>query len=187
MTGADVVLQPLGLIHTPHLDPGQTPIQPCFAGDIRGEVWLDPAYGEGLEGLAAFSHVFLIYHLHKAEPGPLRVKPFLVDELKGIFACRYPHRPNRLGMSLVKLLAVEGNRVFFEGADMLDGTPLLDIKPYYPKADCPDAAWGGWTEQLEVDTARRLGSRQGTAPAGACLVPDGTYIRTDRLPALPLD
>ena len=182
-----MILQPLGLIHTPHHDPDRTPIQPCFAGAVRGEVRLDPAYMAGLEGLAAFSHVFLIYHLHKAEPGPLRVKPFLLDEFKGIFACRYPHRPNALGMSLVKLLAVEGDRLLFEGADMLDGTPLLDIKPYYPKADCPDAAWGGWTEQLEPDTARRIGSRRETPTAGIHLVPEGTYLRIGRLPSQPLD
>ena len=168
MTDADVILQPLGVIRTPHQDPDRTPIQPCFAGAARGEVRLDPGYVEGLDGLAAFSHMFLIYHLHQAEPGSLRVKPFMLDELKGVFACRYPHRPNRLGMSLVKILAVEGDRVVFEGADMLDGTPLLDIKPYFPKADCPDAAWGGWTEQIEVEAARRIVSR------------------TDRLPGLPL-
>jgi tRNA (Thr-GGU) A37 N-methylase len=82
-------LQPLGILHTPHQELDQTPIQPCFAEGIRGEIHLDPAYAEGLEGLEAFSHVFLIYHLHRAESGPLRVKPFLLDDLKGIFACRY--------------------------------------------------------------------------------------------------
>ena len=153
-------LQPMGLIRTPHQVPDQTPIQPCFAEGIRGEIHLDPAYAEGLEGLEAFSHVFLIYHLHRAEPGPLRVKPFLLDESKGIFACRYPHRPNALGLSLVRLVAIKGSTVVFEGADMLDGTPLLDIKPYYPQADRPDSAWGGWTEQLDPVEARRIGSRQ---------------------------
>jgi len=156
----DLKLQPLGLIRTPHQVLDRTPIQPCFAEGIRGEIHLAPAYAEGLEGLDAFSHAFLIYHLHCAEPGPLRVKPFLLDELKGIFACRYPHRPNALGLSLVRLVAIEGLRVIFEGADMLDGTPLLDIKPFYPKADRPDAAWGGWTEQLDPAEARRIGSRQ---------------------------
>ena len=156
----EISLQPLGLIRTPHEAVDQTPIQPCFAEGIRGEIHLDPAYAEGLEGLDAFSHVFLIYRLHRAEPGPLRVKPFLLDELKGVFACRYPHRPNALGLSLVRILAIQGSTVVFEGADMLDGTPLLDIKPYYPKADRPDAAWGGWTEQLDPEEARRIGSRQ---------------------------
>ena len=153
-------LRPLGLIRTPHQGLDQAPIQPCFAEGIRGEIHLDPAYAEGLEGLNAFSHVFLIYHLHRAEPGPLRVKPFLLDELRGIFACRYPHRPNVLGLSLVQIVAIHGSKVVFEGADMLDGTPLLDIKPYYPKADRPDAAWGGWTEQLNPAEARRIGSRR---------------------------
>ncbi len=183
MTGAAVILQPLGLIRTPHQDPDRTPIQPCFAGAARGEVQLDLGYAEGLEGLAGFSHAFLIYHLHRATPGPLRVKPFMLDEFMGVFACRYPHRPNALGMSLVKILAVEGDRVRFEGADMLDGTPLLDIKPYFPKADCPDAACGGWTDQIGMDEAWRIGTRQ----KGACLVPEGTYIHADRLPCQPLD
>ena len=187
MTGPNVTLHSLGVIHTPHQDPDRTPIQPCFAGEVRGEVHLDPAYGEGLEGLAAFSHVFLIYHLHQAQAGPLRVKPFLRDELTGIFACRYPHRPNRLGMSLVKLVAVEGHRVLFEGADMLDGTPLLDIKPYYPKADGPDAAWGGWTEALDVDAARRIGGRREAPPTGVGLVPGGTYLPPDGSQGRPLD
>ena len=89
MTDADVILQPLGVIRTPHQDPDRTPIQPCFAGAARGEVRLDPRFVEGLDGLAAFSHMFLIYHLHKAEPGSLRVKPFMLDEFKGVFACRY--------------------------------------------------------------------------------------------------
>jgi tRNA-Thr(GGU) m(6)t(6)A37 methyltransferase TsaA len=182
-----VQLQALGVIRTPHQDPDQTPIQPCFAEGIQGEIQLDPAYQEGLDGLKGFSHAFLLYHLHKAEPGALRVKPFLLDDTKGVFACRFPNRPNSLGMSLVKLLAIEGCRVAFEGADMLDGTPLLDIKPYYPKADAPEAAWGGWTEQVDPNTARQIGSRQRAALQGVCLVPSGTYFRNDRLPSLPLD
>ncbi len=187
MSLPDVTLQALGIIRTPHQDPSQTPIQPCFADAVRGEVRVDPAFQDGLDGLSDFTHAFLLYHLHQAEAGALRVKPFLLDALKGVFACRYPHRPNRLGMSLVRILSVEGNRVAFEGADMLDGTPLLDIKPYYPKADCPAAAWGGWTEYLATADAQRIGSRQAVAHHGVCLIPSGTYIQPDRLPSLPLD
>lgn len=158
-------LKPLGILRTPHRVADLTPIQPCFAAGIRGEIQLDPAFEAGLEGLEAFSHAFLIYHLHLAVPGPLRVKPFLLDEFKGVFACRYPHRPNALGLSLVRIVAIEGATVVFEGADMLDGTPLLDIKPYYPKADHPNTAWGGWTDQLDPEAARRIGSRLTGSPA----------------------
>ena len=87
----------------------------------------------------------------------------------------------------MKLLAVEGTKVVFEGADMLDGTPLLDIKPYYPKMDSPEAAWGGWTEHVDEEAARRIGSRQTEVAPGICLVPTGTYVQTSRLPSLPLD
>lgn len=155
-----ILLRPLGRIRTPHVDPERTPIQPPFADGVQGEVHLDPEFAEGLDGLEGFSHIFLIYHLHRAEPGSLTVKPYLTEERKGVFACRFPHRPNALGLSLVRLLAVEGTRVRFEGADMLDDSPLLDIKPYFPQADRPDTAWGGWTERLDPAAARRIGSRK---------------------------
>jgi len=159
------LLQPLGILRTPHQEADQTPIQPCFAAGVRGEIHLDPAYQEGLQGLEDFSHAFLIYHLHRAKPGPLQVRPFMLNELKGVFACRFPQRPNALGLSLVRLVAIQGCTVHFEGADMLDGTPLLDIKPYYPKADCPAAAWGGWTEALDPEDTRRIGRREVPSPS----------------------
>jgi len=155
-----ISLRALGVIRTPHQHPDATPIQPCFADGTLGEVLLDPDLAEGLEGLETFSHAFLLYHLHRAQPGPLKVKPFLATTLKGVFGCRHPRRPNALGLSLVRLVAVKGNRVVFAGADMLDGSPLLDIKPYFPDADRPDAAWGGWTEHVERWKARRIGCRQ---------------------------
>lgn len=155
-----IVLWPLGVLRTPHTEPDRTPIQPCFAEGIEGEVHLDPALSEGLQGLEDFSHAWLIYHLHRASPEGLVVKPFLSPDPKGVFACRYPHRPNSLGMSLVRILRVEGARVVFVGADMLDGTPLLDLKPYFPKADQPESAWGGWTEAVDPDMARCIGTRQ---------------------------
>jgi tRNA-Thr(GGU) m(6)t(6)A37 methyltransferase TsaA len=156
---AALSLRTLGVIRTPHQDPDRTPIQPCFAEEVLGEVLLDSDLAEGLEGLETFSHAFLLYHLHRAHPGPLKVKPFLATTLKGVFGCRYPHRPNALGLSLVRLVAVKGNRVVFAGADMLDGSPLLDIKPYFPNADRPESAWGGWTEHVERQKARRIGCR----------------------------
>lgn len=157
---ARVELRYLGVIRTPHLEPDHTPIQPCFARGIRGEILLDPALAEGLQGIEGFSHLHLIYHLHKVEAGPLVVTPFMVDEPKGVFACRYPARPNALGLSVVKLVEVKGCSLVVEDVDMLDGSPLLDIKPYYPKADVPDRVWGGWTEAVNPDEAERRGRGQ---------------------------
>lgn len=152
-------MRALGVIHTPHREAVKTPIQPCFAEKVEGVVELDPALAEGLHGLEDFSHVFLLYKLHQATFQSLKVTPYLVDEPKGIFACRYPHRPNGIGLSLVKLVCVEDRRLVFLGADMLDGTPLLDIKPYFPKADRPESSWGGWTENIDKESAMRRGQR----------------------------
>lgn len=154
-----IELRCLGFIRTPHQEPDRTPIQPCFARGIRGEVQLDPTLVEGLKGIEAFSHLHLIYHLHRAVPGLLVVTPFMIDEPKGVFACRYPARPNALGLSVVKLVEVRGCSLIIEDVDMLDGSPLLDIKPFYPKSDVPERTWGGWTEQVNPVEAERRGSR----------------------------
>lgn len=159
-----VELRYLGVIHTPHLELDHTPIQPCFARGIRGEIRLDPALAEGLKGIEEFSHLHLIYHLHRVEPGPLVVMPFMLDEPKGVFACRYPVRPNALGLSVVKLVEVQGCSLIVEDVDMLDGTPLLDIKPFYPKSDVPERTWGGWTEQVAPEEAERRGRRSSALP-----------------------
>ena len=163
----------LGFIRTPHLELDRVPIQPCFARGIRGEIQLDPALAEGLQGIEGFSHLHLIYHLHRVEPGPLVVTPFLLDEPKGVFACRYPRRPNALGLSVVRLVAVNGCSLVIEDVDMLDGSPLLDIKPFFPKADVPERTWGGWTEQVDSEAAEIRGRRL-KSPVG--LVPAGSYL-----------
>jgi len=154
-----VELRYLGIIRTPHQQLERTPIQPCFARGTRGEIHLDPAFQEGLKDIEAFSHLHLIYHLHRTGPGPLVVTPFMLDEPKGVFACRYPVRPNALGLSVVKLVGVAGCTLVIEDVDMLDGTPLLDIKPFYPRSDVPDRSWGGWTEQVDPEEAERRGRR----------------------------
>lgn len=155
-----VPMSPIGILRTPHTEACLTPIQPCFAESVRGEAQLLPGLEAGLQGLETFSHVWLVYHLHQAGAEGLVVKPYLSEVPKGVFACRYPHRPNAIGLSLVRLLGIEGSRVVFTGADMLDGTPLLDIKPYFPNADQPENAWGGWTEALDREEARRIGTRR---------------------------
>lgn len=178
-----ISLRPIGVIRTPHQEPDQTPIQPCFARGVRGEIHLDPRLEEGLKGLLEFSHIHLIYHLHRQDGERLTVLPFMIDEPKGIFACRHPARPNALGLSLVKLLGVEGCRIQVEDVDMLDGTPLLDLKPCYPPADFPEGAGLGWLERVDPAEAERRGARQ---QAGAPLVPSGSYRFGEGLPSLPL-
>lgn len=169
MSGALSGFRQVGILRTPHLEPDRTPIQPCFARGVRGEIHLDPAFEEGLRGIEEFTHLHLIYLLHRAEPARLVVTPFMIDEPKGIFACRYPARPNAIGLSLVRLTGVQGCRLFIEDVDMLDGTPLLDIKPYYPPADAPEGASAGWLARVDPGEAERRGRRDaGTGPGSPC-------------------
>lgn len=134
----------IGIIRTPHTNPENMPIQPTGAGEILGEVVINPELAEGLKDLDGFSHIYLIYHLHKVTQTKLVVIPFMDRTERGIFATRSPVRPSRLGLSIVELVAIEGNRLIIRGADMLDGTPLLDIKPYIHAFDCPANASSGW-------------------------------------------
>lgn len=139
-------IQPIGLIHSPFTHRHQTPIQP-YRSPERGQVVLLPEYEAGLRDVDGFSHIILLYHFHRADPGfELSVTPFLDDEPKGLFATRYPRRPNSIGLSVVRLMGREGRVLHVEGIDVLDGTPLLDVKPYVPPFDAfPDATLG-WLE-----------------------------------------
>jgi tRNA (adenine37-N6)-methyltransferase len=136
--------EPIGIIHTPFIEKEKTPIQSARS-DAAGWAEVFPEYGEGLEGVEEFSHLYLFYVLDRS-PGnaPLKVQPFLDDQLHGIFATRFPVRPNPLGISVVRLTARNGNKLSFDGADMLDGTPLLDIKPYIPEFDIFNVEKIGW-------------------------------------------
>ena len=159
MNNAAVPFVPIGIIHTPHRDPEKTPIQPAYAGDFRGEVEVFPEFEEGLADIDGFSHIYLLYHFHRAGPARLSVKPFLQDEMRGLFATRAPSRPNPIGLSVVALLGREGNVLRVEGADMLDGSPLLDIKPYVGRFDRIETARNGWQDDVDEAAARRLGRR----------------------------
>ncbi len=149
----------IGVIHTPHRDPEKTPIQPVYSGDFAGEVEVFPEFEEGLADIEGFSHVYLLYHLHRAGPPRLSVKPFLQDEVRGLFATRAPCRPNPIGLSIVALKGRQGNVLRVEGVDMLDGSPLLDIKPYAARFDRIDATRNGWQDDVEEPEARRRGRR----------------------------
>ena len=139
-----VTYKPIGIIHTPFKEKDKTPIQGCFAPSNKGQIELFPEYTEGLQDITSFSHLILIYHFHKAGSCELLTKPFLDKEKRGIFAIRYFNRPNPIGLSIVKLTGIKGNILDISGVDMLDGTPLLDIKPYVPQFDIKENATSGW-------------------------------------------
>ena len=137
----------IGVIHTPHKDPKGTPIQPIGALDIEGIIELQPKYLKGLKDLDGFSHIILLYHFHKSKQYNLQVKPYMDQEKRGLFATRYPARPNPIGLSVVRLSKIIGNRLYILDVDMLDGTPLLDIKPFIPEIDNRENARIGWLEK----------------------------------------
>jgi len=138
--------QPIGLIRSPFTRKDQTPIQP-YRSRAEGQVMLLPDYEAGLDGLEAFSHIILLYFFHHAEPGyDLIVTPYLDEGTHGLFATRYPRRPNPIGLSVVRLVRREGHILHVDGIDVLDGTPLLDIKPYVPPFDAFPGATMGWLE-----------------------------------------
>lgn len=160
MSKAVISYNPIGVIHTEHLTAEQTPIQPVYAKGCKGRAEVFPEFVEGLRDLDGFSHVYLLYHFHKAGPARLMVKPFLQDVERGIFATRSPRRPNALGLSIVALVRREGNVLHLDGVDILDGTPLLDIKPYTAKFDCIETTRNGWQDEVDEETARQRGRRE---------------------------
>lgn len=142
-----IIIQPIGIIHTPYTEVQNMPIQPIAAGNNSGYIELLPEYEPGLKDLDGFSHITLVYHFHKIAGFELQVVPFMDTEKHGIFATKAPKRPNALGISTVKLIKVEGNILHIEQVDMLDGTPLLDIKPFYPRYDNRFDVKIGWLEK----------------------------------------
>lgn len=143
----EIVLKPIGVIKTPHTDIKNMPIQPIAAEGIVGQIELLPEYVAGLKDLDGFSHITLLYHFHKISGYELQVVPFMDDVPRGIFSCKAPKRPNAIGTSTVRLLKIEGNIIHVEQVDMLNGTPLLDIKPFYPKYDNRTNVTIGWLEK----------------------------------------
>ncbi len=137
-------MEPIGVIRTPFTRLEDMPIQPGGGRDVQGEVQLQPDYREGLADLDGFSHLFLLYLFHRTSEVKMRVVPFLDHTPRGVFATRAPVRPNRIGLSIVELVAVEGCRVKFRNVDILDGTPLLDIKPYVEQFDMVAGSRPGW-------------------------------------------
>lgn len=140
----EIRFTPIGVIHSPFKDIKGTPIQTSRAKGVRGSVEIEPEYCDGLKDIEGFSHIILIYHFHLSRGYSLEVKPFLDENLRGVFATRAPKRPNPIGISIVRLLKVEGGTIQIEDVDIVDGTPLLDIKPYVPEFDIKRAGQIGW-------------------------------------------
>lgn len=134
----------IGTIETPYKTAEGMPIQPIGARGVRGRIRLDIDYQEGLKDLEGFSHLILLYHFHSVRGYALRVTPYLGDTERGIFATRSPKRPNAIGLSVVRLVRVLEDGAEIEEVDMLDGTPLLDIKPYVPAFDSRETERIGW-------------------------------------------
>ncbi len=141
-----IEFQQIGVIHSPFTALENMPIQPCGAPDAEGRVVVDPRFVEGLSDLEGFSHIYLLYEFHQAGAKKLTVTPFLDPHPRGVFATRAPVRPNPVGLSVVELLSVDGNVLTVRGIDILDGTPLLDVKPYVEKFDHPAHVRSGWMQ-----------------------------------------
>jgi len=152
-----IIYEPIGIIRTTFKDREGMPIQTSGAKGLKGEVVLKEEFQAGVTDLEGFSHIILIYHFHKSQNFKLMVTPFLDSMARGVFSTRAPSRPNSIGLSIVKLLSIEGNVLHVENVDMIDNTPLLDIKPYIPQFDCVEADRIGWI-QKRIDEASELKS-----------------------------
>jgi len=141
-----IIYTPIGVIHSPFKKPEDAPIQPTGAEGVSGVVELLPEYAPGLKDLSGFSHLYLIYHFHLSRGFDVMVTPFLDRVERGLFATRAPRRPNAIGLSVVSLAFEKGNILRVENIDVLDNTPLLDIKPHVPRFDSVKEPRTGWME-----------------------------------------
>ena len=148
-------INPIGIIHTPFKSIKDMPIQPKGAAEVAGHIIMDEKYVEGLQDLDGFSHIYLLYSFHQATRTEMHVIPFMDDQARGVFATRSPLRPNHIGISIVNLIRVDGNKVFVKGIDMLDGTPLLDIKPYIEKFDAVQDSVSGWLQASDEEIRKK--------------------------------
>lgn len=150
-----IELKPIGIIHSPFKTLSGMPIQPAGAAGVEGTIELFEEYHAGLKDLDGFSHIILLYHFHGSQGFNLHVVPFMDPEPRGVFATRAPKRPNPIGLSVVQLEKIEGNLLHIRNVDILDGTPLLDIKPYVPGFDAQGAIRCGWLEQAKASVSER--------------------------------
>ena len=158
-TFKEYIIRPIGYVSCSHIEQDKTPIQPVYGAGSRARVIVSPEYEEGLDDLDGFSHIFIVFVFHKAGPPDLKVKPYLENVKRGVFATRSPRRPNPIGFSLVRLIRREKNVLFIEDEDILDGSPVVDIKPFVPRFDCRPDARSGWQENITDLDATEIGSR----------------------------
>lgn len=153
-------IQPIGIIHSPITSPQEAPIQPKGAEELQGEVEVYEQFAQGLQDLEGFSHIYLLYSFHLAKRTELVVTPFMDVTKRGVFATRSPLRPNHIGISIVQLQSVEGNILRIKGVDIVNNTPLLDIKPYIQAFDDVEASRSGWMKSdPEAVAAKRSDDR----------------------------
>jgi tRNA-Thr(GGU) m(6)t(6)A37 methyltransferase TsaA len=143
----NIVYTPIGTVHSPFTEKTDMPIQPTGAAGVEGTVELLEEFKDGLTDLDGFSHIILLYHFHRSSDFKLNVVPFMDSEPRGLFSTRAPNRPNPIGLSIVQLDRIEGNILHISNIDVLDSTPLLDIKPYIPEFDAQDNVSTGWFKQ----------------------------------------
>ncbi len=141
--------EPIGVLNSPHKNIADMPIQPSGAAGITGTITLKEQYLDGLKDLKGFSHIYVLYHFHQAKAAQLIVTPFMDKDSHGIFATRAPRRPNAIGLSVLRLTKIDGCQLQIENVDILDGTPILDIKPYVPDFDQVTVEKIGWLEQTK--------------------------------------
>jgi len=140
-------MHPIGVIQSPYKEVKDIPIQGRFKDDVEAWIELSNEYVKGLKDLNKFSHAILLYYFHKSDKENAEGKPFLEDDTHGIFAIRSPHRPNHIGLSIVKIKHIKENRVHFTEVDIIDRTPLLDIKPYVIYFDTREDVFSGWLDK----------------------------------------
>ncbi|MCX6894588.1 MAG: tRNA (N6-threonylcarbamoyladenosine(37)-N6)-methyltransferase TrmO [Verrucomicrobia bacterium] len=145
-------LRPIGMIHSPFRECKDMPIQPAMAQGVTGSIQVFDEFAAGLKDLAGFERIWLLFWFHRAGSARMSVTPYLDSQERGLFATRAPSRPNPIGLSHVRLLAVEGSILRVADLDMLDGTPLLDIKPYVPRFDCLEVTCCGWFDAVSAKT-----------------------------------
>ncbi len=140
-------MTPIGVIHSPYKDTKDIPIQGKFKPEVKAYIKLKSKYATGLKDLDGFSHAIIIYFFHKSQKEEILGKPFLENKEHGIFAIRSPHRPNHIGLSVVKIDSIKNDELHFSEVDILDGTPVLDIKPYVRHFDRRDSIICGWLDK----------------------------------------
>lgn len=163
---SEITYRPIGIIRSPFTEAKGAPIQPSGAKGIGGTIEIEEELASGLKDLDGFSHIILLYHFHLSKGYTLEVKPFLDEAPRGVFATRAPRRPNALGLSVVRLLRIDGIVLYIEDVDVLDETPLLDIKPYVPGFDVREAERVGWLEGKAEEAGKIRADERFRAPGG---------------------